>query len=193
MDHPDDIPMQGRPIPELFKDYLTGQPIDKCLICERDLLHSNTVYMIEKAVKGTDVIYEFAVCMPCMEEKHKMISKESAAKIRSFFEQRVNLQQRARELYDQNEGFDFDSWVSRCILTDKERKASPEHTLYGLFFEDQIIMGEFPYMISGPALLEVAELLSPETKDELGRFAEENLGVPPEFEELFRTRTPLLI
>ena len=193
MDHSDDIPMVGLPIPEIFKDYLTGQPIEKCLICERDLLHGDTVYMIEKAIKGTDVIYEFGVCMPCMEEKHKMISAESAEKLKSYFESKVNLQSRARQLFHENEGFDFDRWIEKCILTGKSRAEMPEHTLYGLFYETEIIMGEFPYMISGPALLEVSELLSSKTKDELGRFADENLGVPPEFEDLFKTRTPLFI
>ena len=48
-------------------------------------------------------------------------------------------------------------------------------------------------MISYEAADEMSNLLSKQTKDELDRFYRENLGVPPELEELFNTPKLLVI
>ena len=48
-------------------------------------------------------------------------------------------------------------------------------------------------MISYEAADEMVILLSNQTKDELNRFYKENLGVPPEFEEIFNSPKLLMI
>jgi hypothetical protein len=149
--------------------------------------------MIEKAIKGTDVLYEFAVCISCSSSTQQKISEESAATIKAYFSEKVKMQNRAEVLEEKYEGFNADGWLEDCMVTGNKRQDLKEYTIYGLFRKDQILTGEFPFMISSEALMEVSSLLSSETKDEMGRFGDDNLGVPPEFEELFRKRTPVLL
>lgn len=192
MDNADFMAMVPVPIPRIFFDYVIEAPIRKCLLCERDLLEADVLYMVEKAIKEPDVLYEFAVCLPCMQKSQQMISPESAENIQAFFVERVNLRARARKLLAAPPPFTVDDWLTECLVTGKLRTELREYTIYGLFLNDKILLGELPYLISADALVEIASLLSQTTKDEMGRFSDENLGVPPEFEDLFRKRTPLL-
>lgn len=162
-------------------------------MCGTHLLDSGGVYMVEKAIKGTDVLYEFAVCISCSSNTQQKMSEDSAEAIKGFFSDNVDLHTRSMELQERYDDFDAEGWLDACIVTGKRRADLKEYTIYGLFRNDQILTGEFPFMISAEALIMVSSLLSSETKDEMGRFGDDNLGIPPEFEDLFRKRTPVLL
>ena len=66
------------------------------------------------------------------------------------------------------------------------REEQEEYQIYGMFRGGQMIQNQFPYMMSGAALEEIQELLSPETKDEIDRFKDEYFNIPPELADLFR-------
>lgn len=192
MDLPFQFLMAGHPIPGLFYDYVSEAPIEKCLMCGDHVLESGEIYMIEKAIKGTDVLYEVAACLNCSTTSQQKISEDSMAALQDFFSGQVDLATRTRELQERYQGFDVDGWLETCVVTGKKRSELHEYTIYGLFRKDQILVGELPYMMSGEALAMISSLLSQETKDELGRIGDDNLGIPPEFEDLFRKRTPVL-
>ncbi len=64
----------GDKIPTEFYSYDSGQPFESCIQCGIDLLNSGITYVVEKSVKRYpdldhfDIIYEYAMCMNCMEK-----------------------------------------------------------------------------------------------------------------------------
>ena len=49
-----------------------------------------------------------------------------------------------------------------------------------------------PYVIGGAAVDEIAHMLSNKTIDDLRGFMGDNFGIPPEFRDLFKDRTPVI-
>ncbi|MEO9966281.1 MAG: hypothetical protein ABJF11_10865 [Reichenbachiella sp.] len=177
-------------IPKLFYNDLTGAPMQKCISCERDLLDGIEPYMIEKALKPYDglrsysTVFEYAMCMQCMEGYQSKISKESMAKINDHFAANIDIENR-RGLIENNQFDDLDAWVNKCIITKTEVESTAECQIYAQCIGDQLIMADYPYMISGIAMEEIVKLLSPETLDEFGRLQEELIG-PSEFQDLLK-------
>lgn len=179
-----------RPIPKLFFSDLTGAPMDHCISCERPLLDGSIPYFIEKALKPNQgyklysTIFEYAMCLPCMDSHKGKISKKSMLAINQYFMNQVDLERRQylveEELYD-----DLDLWVGRCLVKDTDVRQMSECQLYAMCINDQIVMAEHPYMVSGLALDEVVDLLSDETLDEFNRLTDELIG-PSEFQDLLK-------
>ena len=64
-------------IPKWFYPFLEDRPFKRCLICEQELLGGDVQYLIEKAWKGTEVIFEYAICLACIESQQEELSLES--------------------------------------------------------------------------------------------------------------------
>lgn len=183
-------PENHRPIPKLFYDDLTGAMMSQCISCEKNLLESEIPYFVEKALKPHmgyktyATIFEYAMCMPCMHQNKDKISKASLANINQFFMNNIDIGRRAylvaHELYD-----DLDLWMDHCLITDKHITAIGECQIYAQCLGDQLVMGDYPYMISGEALDSVVNLLSAETLDEFNRLQDELVG-PPAFQDLLK-------
>ena len=68
-----------------------GEPFRVCLECEVNLVASGDPYVIEKAFRvypgfgTTDTIFEYALCLPCMERLYESYSKESRRAIEQYF------------------------------------------------------------------------------------------------------------
>ena len=116
-----ETPPNHKPIPKLFHDDLTGAPMRLCISCECDLLIGDVPYMIEKAIKPYNglksyaTIFEYAMCMKCMDGLKDKISKSSMQNINAYFTSNIDLKQR-RDLIV-NQYFDeYELWVSNCMV-----------------------------------------------------------------------------
>jgi hypothetical protein len=73
---------EPRPVPrELWSVYEEG-PFRKCVVCSAPL--GDRLHQIEKAFRGTEVIFEMAVCRACAEKFGQEMSEESRAVLREF-------------------------------------------------------------------------------------------------------------
>lgn len=197
MEEETNIPGNHRPIPKLFYDDLTGAMMTRCISCEQDLLSNQLPYFIEKAIKpqlGYEVyatIFEYAMCVTCMQQHKSKISTSSMAHINAYFQKHIDVSRRqylvANELFD-----DLSLWLDHCVATDKHIKSIGECQIYAQCLGDQLVMGECPYMISGEALDAVVNLLSAETIDAFDKLKDELVG-PSEFQDLLKGGPKVLL
>ncbi|UTW60923.1 hypothetical protein KFE98_12915 [bacterium SCSIO 12741] len=181
-------------IPADFHSYSEEGPFHQCQVCEKELLHSNEDYFIEKAMKRVNstteyVVYEYALCTSCAETLQEKMSEESRLAIKRYMWMQANpmmLQQRMEGNGDWKEK------AGSCLIKGTPKEEVGEYTLCGYFRGNKLLVREFPYMISFEAMDEISELLSEETKDEMDDFKNTYLGGPPELEELFKGK-PLLV
>jgi len=184
-------------IPEAFFNYSTGSHFTNCLDCERYLLGGDTEYFIEKAIKSykgykaTDVIFEYAICMECAEKVRKKMSVESMQSIQDYFMSNVNLNKRLKFVNDNTDR--PERWIDECMVKGTVKEDLEEYQIYAQCRGDALITTQMPYMISGPALDEIANLLSNETLDELDGFMKDNFGPPPELAETLPSRKVVLV
>lgn len=171
-------------IPTIFFDTIKEEPISHCQFCEKDLLNGDEPYVIEKAFRKTEVVFEYAMCMSCADNMRHQMSTDSMAAVEKYMMENARFQERAFELKDKE--YSTEDWLNNCLVKDTERAGQEEYQIYGMFKGGKMIQNQFPYMMSGEALEEIQELLSAETKDEIDRFKEEFFNIPPEFADLFR-------
>ncbi|MCB0739320.1 MAG: hypothetical protein KDC92_17570 [Bacteroidetes bacterium] len=178
-------------IPSIFHDTVNEKPIEHCQICGKNVLLNQTHYVIEKAFKRKEVIFEYAICMDCAETKRGDMSKESMENISNYMVQHAQFQERFFELRDYD--YDTNLWLGKCIFTNEPIDEQEEYQIQGVFVGDKMVSNQFPYMIGTKAMEAMQELLSSETKDEMNRFKDEFFNVPPELEELFKDPKYILV
>lgn len=184
------------PIPEIFYNTDTKSPFCNCTMCDTDILSGDTPYVIEKAIKNypeentQDVIFEYALCMECLDVTRKSFSKDSLIKINEYMTRNINMEERRKNLSGKNTN-DIYNWISNCIVNNKSVDELPEYQIMCQCYGENMLIADLPYMISCDVTEEIQELLSQQTKDELNRFYDNNLGIPPELRELFKTKTPI--
>ncbi|MDX1628129.1 MAG: hypothetical protein R3345_05485 [Fulvivirga sp.] len=174
-------------IPEIFYSYDTGSPFEHCIDCHVNLRDGQTEYFIEKAVKtykgysAEDVIFEYAICLACAERVRKQMSEASMQSIQDYFASEVNIIDRMHLMQANPEN--PDAWMSQCLIKGTPTDELEEYQIYAHCKGDKLITTQMPYMISGQALDEIANLLSNETLDELDNFMNQHFGPPPELME----------
>ena len=52
-------------VPEAFHSFTEEGPFSKCTLCDGELLEDGTPYLIHKAFHRSEVIFEYAMCLPC--------------------------------------------------------------------------------------------------------------------------------
>ena len=190
--------MRYTDIPEEFLSYETGEPFKSCKVCDRDLTDPSTHYIIEKAIRrypgyeAYDVVFEYAICYDCAEGFRKELSVQSLNKIEQYFINHVDVNQHASRLQS-DEPYQPDQFTSNCLVKGLNKNEIEEYQIYGECRGNKLVYGNMPYMISGPAMDEIAQLLSNQTLDELDGFAGKHLGPSPELENLFRGRKLVLL
>lgn len=175
-------------IPAIFKSHDSGQYLEKCISCEAYLLEPGKQYFIEKAFRtypgfrATDVIFEYAMCMDCADRMRNELSRESLLRIQHYFINKIDLEGRYELLSQKGHG-NPDAWLSNCIVTGKPVAHLKEYQLCAHCDGKSLIFSGMPYMISGEAMEEMADLLSAKTRGEIDRFIDENFGLPPELKK----------
>ncbi|KAA5544083.1 hypothetical protein [Adhaeribacter rhizoryzae] len=193
----DETPAQV-PLPEQFYSYATGKPFDTCVTCNTYLLGPGTQYMVEKAIirypntNVTDVAFEYAMCLPCSEKMRQSLSKESLARIESYFMAHVDLAAR-QELLNRAGEAEPQEWFKTCLVKNTPIEEETEYQLIAHCNGTNLVVGLAPYMISGKAADELSELLSAQTKEVLDDFIDEHFGLPPELKALIKEKNLLLL
>lgn len=189
---------QTNDIPGLFYSDATGERFLNCTMCGKDLLEKDTPYLVEKAFKVhrdfdfTDTVFEYAICMHCHLKMQQHISKESKKRMAEFFAKNTDLMSRMLGFYA-GKDFSVDSWLSKCIVKDLDRNGLSEYQVSAQFVGDKMVFTEFPIMLSGQAVEELVQLLSPETLGEMDDFTDRFLGLPPEFKKALKDRDVVLV
>ena len=174
-------------IPKDFYSFETGQPFERCISCNRDLLTGNAPYMVEKAIKkysgyeARDVIFEYAMCMSCAMDMRNQMSTASLTKLDDYFSREVNMAAHLQALHTSQ---DISTSFSNCAVKGTSKEELEEYQLFAYCEGRHISPLVPPYMISGAAIEEVANLLSAKTIDELDDFLGKHFSPPPGLEDV---------
>lgn len=185
------------PIPVIFHSDKHHKPFTHCKMCGKDVVNSGAPYMIEKAY-GQDlssgvrkVVFELAYCLDCLNEVNQSLSKESKQKIQHFFEENANMEKREAELKKYNL-IDPEVWLHNCIFKNQSIDEVKEFQIYALCLGEEMLYQHAPYMVCGEAIDEIIGLLSNKSLDILNDLTADIIDLPPEFSELFKSKTPLI-
>lgn len=74
-------------LPEELHSSYSGEPFATCIECERPLQNPSSPHLIQKVRRDGEVIYEFALCMPCAERTDEGMSEESRRNVQRWFEE----------------------------------------------------------------------------------------------------------
>ena len=154
------------PIPEeLYSDY-EERPFRCCTRCGETLEHFEDGYKISKVIKRGEVIFEYALCFPCLERMMEESSEESQERLMQFQNERL------REEVDN---------TRECALCDHTRDTLevPEFALVAGCVGHGVLES---HMVCIHCMDEMSELVSEKTRNQWNRFVEENFpGIPADF------------
>lgn len=165
-------------VPLVFHSFMEEGPFAKCTICAAHLRKDGTPYLIHKAFHREEVIFEYALCLPCRARMTEELSKESMERINAYMEQ-YDMGTRNDELMA-DRGPDVSAWLSHCFITGKPVEESDEHHIYAFCDGPDLVFSGLPMAIVGDVNEELNELLSQKTRDRLDGFVDEQFGLPPE-------------
>lgn len=175
------------PIPRIFHSFEKDGMFTHCTACNSYLLEDGNSYFIEKAVKGKEVIFEYAMCANCRDTMTDEISFESMMALGEYFLSNTNMEERQNELMN---SFDnsIKDWVSKCLFTQQPRNECESYQLCAECEGKNLIVSFSPFMISSSAAEEIQQLISKETRKSFDKFTREVLNLPTDFKDI-----PILI
>lgn len=162
-------------IPKEFQRETKAGCFTHCSACNKELIESNALYMIEKAYSKNiqtnkiELVFEYAICVDCIQEVHSQISEESKKNMESYFSVAEAIEHRNREL-TKYELYETDIWLQNCIVTNESIDNLDEYQIYAMCQGGKMPFYFTPYMVSGKAVDKVVDLLSNETLDVLNGF-----------------------
>ena len=184
-------------IPQLFHSHDSESLFTNCLCCDEPFLESGNEYVIEKAFTSyanyniSDTVFEYAMCLDCLILLQNQMSKTSLKRVETYFEQNVDIHERIRKSNDGD--IDIYDRLSHCMVKGTPLLDLSEYQVFGLFREDRMLVGPFPYIIGGDAMDEIAQLLSNETLGEIDGFMDTHFGLPPELRKLLLDKPVVFI
>ncbi len=155
---------EPQPIPELLHSVYSEGPFRQCTVCDRDL-SDGTVYEIQKVFRGTEVVFEYALCFGCYEDISQEFSRESIERVQNFVESEF------KPVED----------VTHCHFCGLPRSVIHNFTLVGMCCKHALI-------VPGLVMCETCEerlqtVLSQKTRDVQGDFIRDNFpGIPANFD-----------
>lgn len=167
------------PIPDLFRN-IDGQLMDRCVVCGQYLLDDGTQYVIERAFRRSEVIFEYAMCLDCHDQIRKELSVESVRRIEHYFGEHCDFEQRNRQLLEarRTKGYQESDWLEHCLIKQTPVSECEEYQIYAQCDGKDMLLAYMPYAISGAAIDDVLALLSPQTLGAIDDFTGKYLGLP---------------
>tara|TARA_R110000850_G_scaffold85842_5_gene185123 strand:+ start:2816 stop:3355 length:540 start_codon:yes stop_codon:yes gene_type:complete len=168
MSNPDDDQESqgGEPIPVILHSFYEDRPFVSCTRCGESLLHFEEGYRVSKNFSKSEVIVEYAMCLPCLNAMLDEASDESKQSLAEF---------QAKHYRDVS-GFND---CTLCEATFDDVKEG-EYGLVGACKGDQMVDSA---MICFNCMEAMSNIMSEETRRTWDRFREENFpGVPADFE-----------
>lgn len=153
---------EDNPVPEKFWSFETSGLFRTCSLCGSPLTDEGKQYVIEKAYKKNEVIFEYAMCFPCREQVMSDLSVLSLKRIANYFDEHVDLQARRKQLEGQDKS-NLDAWLSHCLIKGTPITQSPEHHICGHFMDLNMLQDVLPYALSHEAMEDIVMLFSNET------------------------------
>ncbi|MDF7826151.1 hypothetical protein P4B35_19120 [Pontiellaceae bacterium B12227] len=163
-------------VPEVFWSFETGKPISHCKLCDCDLMEPGTNYLIEKAFKNGETIFEHALCLSCYTESHQSMSEDSREKIRDYFAEHVNMDER-QNIFMEQYGTEHEKWIDHCMVKGFPVREIEEYQLYGFCIDKDLVFSGAPYVLCGDVIEEIMELLSAETLGTMNALSQKLFGV----------------
>lgn len=148
----------------------------RCYLCGCDLWEDGCNYLIEKAFKADEVIFEYALCSECRDKLNGELSDQSLKLIGNYFDEHFDIEERRRSMLEQF-GTDYWKWVDRCLVKDKPRSECEEFQLYGWCIDTDLVFTGMPYMLSSECIEDIMDLLSNETIGAINDFSDKIFGV----------------
>ncbi|WP_417613133.1 hypothetical protein [Owenweeksia hongkongensis] len=172
-------------IPSKFDNSILEKKFSNCSVCNGDLTSFDQEYLIEKAYKrfpdnlGEELLFEIAVCFDCAGRMKGELSKESLENISTFFQEKSFEQKQAYPNPDPS------ILLNQCLLSGKNLGDMQEYQVYAHCRGGQLADPHSYYMLSDEIIEEIQGLLSDHTRDQLQKFSDDNIGMPPELKKLF--------
>ena len=158
------------PIPKVFHSFELDALFKECLFCKTDLMEEGTNYLIEKAFKKSEVIFEYAMCFDCRTKVQAELSKQSRKLIDNYFNEHLDLDEHREEMLE-TYGHDVAGWISHCLIKGTPVKECNEYQIYGLCVDRDIMLTGLPYALSGEAIDDIIQLLSSESLGVIEEFS----------------------
>jgi len=177
-------------VPEAFHSFTEEGPFSKCTLCEGQLLEDGTPYLIHKAFHRSEVIFEYAMCLPCRAKMQEELSAESLERINAYMD-RYDIEDRGEALLEEH-GTEVAPWISHCLISGKPIEGEDEYHYYAFCDGPDLVFNGLPMALAGGVDEELNELLSKQTRDRLDGFVDEQFGLPPELRKPIKG-SPILI
>jgi len=159
------------PIPQILHSFYEERPFVSCTRCGESLADFQEGYRISKNFKQSEVLIEYALCMPCLTAMLDEASEESKRRLAEF----------QNENYREISGFDECALCPRSL----DQVLDDEYSLVGICHGHDMVDSA---AICFDCMERMAEIMSEETRRTWDRFRDENFpGVPSDFEP-FPTR-----
>lgn len=175
------------PVPRIFHSFEKEGIFTNCTVCDSFLLEEGVSYFIEKAFKGNEVIFEYAMCDNCREGIEEEISLESMMNLGNYFMEHVDMYERYETLIHK-----FDNsvkpWVDKCLFTAKPRIECESYQICAACEGANLIVSFLPFMVSSDAAEEMQMLMSKKTRESFDGFIRDVLNPPVDFKDI-----PILI
>lgn len=143
-------------------------------------MESNCLYCIERVFRGTEPVFEMAMCEDCRAKIESELSEDSMMRVRAYVEERFDLEFRYKATQHWPEQ-EIGRWLDRCIFSKTPSSECRDYQLAALCRGDQLSIDIFPIMVSSTVSEEMQKLMSKKTRDRLGDMVEEFFGMPSEF------------
>ena len=150
------------PIPEMFYSFETGEPFQTCNLCGKDLMEDRENYLIEKAFKNDETLFEYAMCWECREKMRGEISQQSMRLIDNYFDEHVSLIDWRKNCLESH-GYSAEGWLSHCLVKGTSIDETEDYQIFGHFVDHNIDFSGFPYALSDAAMEDLVNLLSDKT------------------------------
>lgn len=172
----------SEPIPSNLYSEDSGEAHAQCKICQKTF-GDHEVYGVQKVYKNypdqePQVLFDFALCQECMEEARAELSKESRQRVDQFMLSKLH--EMEEKGIDASQSFK----EQRCTLSQKPLQDTNEYQVVAVCRGKYL--WESPMVLSDDILDQIQDLLSPESRNELNRFSEENFGWPPELKKIWQ-------
>ena len=178
------------PLPVVFHSFTEEGPFTKCTLCEEALLEDGNPYLIHKAFHRGEVIFEYAMCLPCRAKMQGELSTESLEHINQHMDQ-FHIEDRNGQLLEEY-GTEVAPWISHCLISGKPIEGEDEYHYYAFCDGPDLVFNGLPMALAGGVDEELNELLSQKTRERLDGFVDEQFGLPPELKKPIKG-SPILI
>lgn len=155
---------EPRPIPDLLHSAYEEGPFRSCTVCG-DVLTDGRLYEIQKVFRGTEAIFEMAICHTCGEGVAREFSEQSMESVRRFLEEHFRPAQEGQH----------------CNFCGFPRGVVQNYTIVGACREHSLVL---PSLVMCEKCTErVQEELSQKTRDAHDDFVRDHFpGVPADLD-----------